>query len=109
MIKPKSIHNQDILDTYDKEYLYLSCVKFVKQVRLCFSSTLCNTHITSIRQLSNKYDPGLSSTIYNTHRVSMPSILRLLNPRAHYDSGEEGSLVRDVANAERHQRRCDLG
>lgn len=33
MIKPKSIHNPDVLEAYSHEYLYLGCVKFVKQVR----------------------------------------------------------------------------
>ena len=33
MIKPKSINNSDVLEAYSHEYLYLGCVKFVKQVR----------------------------------------------------------------------------
>lgn len=33
MIKPKSIHNPDVLEAYYLEYLYLACVKFVKQVK----------------------------------------------------------------------------
>eukprot|EP00249_Psilotum_nudum_P014637 c24931_g2_i1 orf=33-1100(+) len=32
-MKPKSIHNQDILDNFSKEYLYLQCVNFVKTVK----------------------------------------------------------------------------
>eukprot|EP01018_Ginkgo_biloba_P035919 Gb_10623 [translate_table: standard] len=32
-MKPKSIHNQDILDNFSHEYLYLSCVAFVKKVK----------------------------------------------------------------------------
>lgn len=32
-MKPKSIHNDDILDNFSKEYLYLSCVSFVKKVK----------------------------------------------------------------------------
>lgn len=32
MIKPKSIHNADILEAYSSTYLYLNCIKFVKQV-----------------------------------------------------------------------------
>ncbi|XP_077213282.1 phosphotyrosyl phosphatase activator (PTPA) family protein [Tasmannia lanceolata] len=32
-MKPKSIHNQDILDNFSDEYLYLSCVAFVKKVK----------------------------------------------------------------------------
>ncbi|KAI3901612.1 hypothetical protein MKW92_018408 [Papaver armeniacum] len=30
-MKPKSIHNQDILDNFSKEYLYISCIAFVKE------------------------------------------------------------------------------
>ncbi|XP_026391182.1 serine/threonine-protein phosphatase 2A activator-like isoform X2 [Papaver somniferum] len=30
-MKPKSIHNQDILDNFAKEYLYISCIAFVKE------------------------------------------------------------------------------
>eukprot|EP00798_Chlamydomonas_sp_ICE-L_P018678 gene18678-25197_t len=33
MIKPKSIHNQEIVEMYSDEYLYLACVRFVKQVK----------------------------------------------------------------------------
>ncbi|GLC35448.1 hypothetical protein PLESTB_000206100 [Pleodorina starrii] len=33
VIKPKSIHNPDILEAYADTYLYLNCVKFVKQVK----------------------------------------------------------------------------
>uniref|UniRef100_A0A0C9RI51 Serine/threonine-protein phosphatase 2A activator n=1 Tax=Wollemia nobilis TaxID=56998 RepID=A0A0C9RI51_9CONI len=32
-IKPKSIHNEDILSNFSHEYLYLSCVAFVKKVK----------------------------------------------------------------------------
>ncbi|KVH90309.1 Phosphotyrosyl phosphatase activator, PTPA [Cynara cardunculus var. scolymus] len=32
-MKPKSIHNEDILDNFSKEYLYLSCINFVKKVK----------------------------------------------------------------------------
>ncbi|KAG6553417.1 hypothetical protein Mapa_005152 [Marchantia paleacea] len=32
-MKPKSIHNQDILDHFSKEYLYLGCIEFVKKVK----------------------------------------------------------------------------
>ncbi|XP_068657330.1 uncharacterized protein [Aristolochia californica] len=32
-MKPKSIHNQDILDNFSEEYLYLSCVAFVNKVK----------------------------------------------------------------------------
>lgn len=33
MIKPKSIHNPDVLEGYSGEYMYLGCVSFVKQVK----------------------------------------------------------------------------
>ncbi len=32
VIRPRSIGNPEILDTYAEEYLYLNAVKFVKQV-----------------------------------------------------------------------------
>ncbi|KAL7605374.1 uncharacterized protein LOC111886219 [Lactuca sativa] len=32
-MKPKSIHNGDILDNFSKEYMYLSCIAFVKKVK----------------------------------------------------------------------------
>lgn len=32
-MKPKSIHNEDILENFSKEYLYLGCVNFVKKVK----------------------------------------------------------------------------
>ncbi|KAI3845474.1 hypothetical protein MKX03_023409 [Papaver bracteatum] len=32
-IKPKSIHNQDILDNFAEEYLYISCIAFVRKVK----------------------------------------------------------------------------
>ncbi|KAL6970141.1 hypothetical protein U1Q18_047353 [Sarracenia purpurea var. burkii] len=32
-MKPKSIHNEDILDNFSSEYLYLSCIAFVKKVK----------------------------------------------------------------------------
>ena len=33
MIKPKSINNEDIIEAYHEQYLYLGCVRFVKQVK----------------------------------------------------------------------------
>jgi serine/threonine-protein phosphatase 2A activator len=30
-IRPASIHSQEVLDTCGEDYLYLSCVRFVKQ------------------------------------------------------------------------------
>jgi serine/threonine-protein phosphatase 2A activator len=32
LIRPKSIHNEDLLSTYGDDYMYLACVKFVKSV-----------------------------------------------------------------------------
>ncbi|KAI3499074.1 hypothetical protein L1887_34867 [Cichorium endivia] len=32
-MKPKSIHNDDILENFSKEYMYLSCIAFVKKVK----------------------------------------------------------------------------
>lgn len=32
-MKPKSIHNPDILDNFSTEYMYLACVAFVKKVK----------------------------------------------------------------------------
>ncbi|KAK3001536.1 hypothetical protein RJ639_021079 [Escallonia herrerae] len=32
-MKPKSIHNDDILENFSNEYLYLSCILFVKKVK----------------------------------------------------------------------------
>ncbi|XP_011070459.1 serine/threonine-protein phosphatase 2A activator [Sesamum indicum] len=32
-MKPKSIHNEDILENFSNEYLYLSCIVFVKKVK----------------------------------------------------------------------------
>jgi serine/threonine-protein phosphatase 2A activator len=32
-MKPKSIHNPDILDNFSKEYMYLACVAYVKKIK----------------------------------------------------------------------------
>ncbi|CAK0782979.1 hypothetical protein CVIRNUC_006174 [Coccomyxa viridis] len=32
-IRPRSIHNKEILDTCSEDFMYLSCVRFVKQVK----------------------------------------------------------------------------
>ncbi|XP_057526748.1 uncharacterized protein LOC130805926 [Amaranthus tricolor] len=32
-MKPKSIHNDDILENFSKEYMYLSCIAFIKKVK----------------------------------------------------------------------------
>ncbi|XP_027100135.1 serine/threonine-protein phosphatase 2A activator isoform X1 [Coffea eugenioides] len=32
-MKPKSIHNEDILENFASEYLYLSCIVFIKKVK----------------------------------------------------------------------------
>ncbi|MED6123115.1 hypothetical protein PIB30_046217 [Stylosanthes scabra] len=32
-MKPKSIHNEDILENFSNEYLYLGCIAFVKKVK----------------------------------------------------------------------------
>lgn len=32
-MKPKSIHNADILEQYSKDYYYLACIAFIKQVK----------------------------------------------------------------------------
>lgn len=32
-MKPKSIHNEDILENFSKEYLYLGCISFVRKVK----------------------------------------------------------------------------
>uniref|UniRef100_A0A0D6QUK5 Serine/threonine-protein phosphatase 2A activator n=1 Tax=Araucaria cunninghamii TaxID=56994 RepID=A0A0D6QUK5_ARACU len=35
-MKPKSIHNQDILDNFSNDYVYLACVDFVKKTKKGF-------------------------------------------------------------------------
>uniref|UniRef100_A0A7C8Z9S3 Serine/threonine-protein phosphatase 2A activator n=1 Tax=Opuntia streptacantha TaxID=393608 RepID=A0A7C8Z9S3_OPUST len=32
-MKPKSIHNEDILENFSKEYLYLGCISFIRKVK----------------------------------------------------------------------------
>ncbi|GKV09374.1 hypothetical protein SLEP1_g20885 [Rubroshorea leprosula] len=32
-MKPKSIHNQDILENFSNEYMYISCIAFIKKVK----------------------------------------------------------------------------
>ncbi|XP_019453879.1 PREDICTED: serine/threonine-protein phosphatase 2A activator [Lupinus angustifolius] len=32
-MKPKSIHNTDILDNFSKEYMYLACIVFIRKVK----------------------------------------------------------------------------
>ncbi|KAK4804031.1 hypothetical protein SAY86_003848 [Trapa natans] len=32
-MKPKSIHNEDILENFSDEYMYLSCITFIKKVK----------------------------------------------------------------------------
>ncbi|XP_074274039.1 uncharacterized protein LOC141597470 [Silene latifolia] len=32
-MKPKSIHNEDILENFSKEYMYLSCIQFTRKVK----------------------------------------------------------------------------
>jgi len=32
-MKPKSIHNEDIIENFEKEFMYLACVAFVKKVK----------------------------------------------------------------------------
>nr|GEU30013.1 serine/threonine-protein phosphatase 2A activator [Tanacetum cinerariifolium] len=32
-MKPKSIHNEDILENFSNEYMYLQCIEFVKKVK----------------------------------------------------------------------------
>lgn len=34
LIRPKSIHNAELLEAYGEQYMYLAAVKFVKTVRL---------------------------------------------------------------------------
>lgn len=42
-ITPSSIHMQSVLDSNAADYLYLGCIKFVKQVRLTWPSIdVCN-------------------------------------------------------------------
>lgn len=31
-LKPKSIHNQEILEEFSKDYMYFSCIQFINQV-----------------------------------------------------------------------------
>ncbi|KAK3175496.1 hypothetical protein Dsin_032591 [Dipteronia sinensis] len=36
-MKPKSIHNHDILDNFSNEFMYLSCIAFIKKVKELFA------------------------------------------------------------------------
>lgn len=33
-IRPKSIHDDDVVSEFSKDYMYLSCVKFINSVRV---------------------------------------------------------------------------
>ena len=33
-LRPKSIHDSEILDEFSKDYMYLACIQFINSVRL---------------------------------------------------------------------------
>ena len=35
-IKPKSIHDNELVDEYAKDYMYLACIKFINSVGLLY-------------------------------------------------------------------------
>lgn len=35
-IRPKSIHDSELVDEYAKDYMYLACIKFINSVRLTY-------------------------------------------------------------------------
>jgi hypothetical protein len=37
-IRPKSIHDNDVVSEFSKDYMYLSCVKFINSVCACLLS-----------------------------------------------------------------------
>jgi len=36
-LRPKSIHDSEVVDEYSKDYMYLACIKFINSVRLFIS------------------------------------------------------------------------
>ena len=49
MCKHRSIHNKEILDTCSDDFMYLSCVRFVKQVRALLSPFCALTSIYELQ------------------------------------------------------------
>lgn len=48
-IRPKSIHDNDIVSEFSKDYMYLSCVKFINSVGIfCFVFVLLCYFATSL-------------------------------------------------------------
>lgn len=45
-IRPKSIHDDDIVSEFAKDYMYLSCVKFINSVSNTSWQCLCYTFVT---------------------------------------------------------------
>lgn len=45
-LRPKSIHDSDVVEEYSRDYMYLACIKFINSVRIL-------VHITEISLLLN--------------------------------------------------------
>lgn len=47
-LRPKSIHDPEILEAFAPQYMYLSCIAFINSVRSClYAATICLVANTS--------------------------------------------------------------
>jgi hypothetical protein len=53
-IRPTSIHSKDIVDEYAKDYMYLSCVKFVNQVHFIEHNIFQSLNAVQVKTASLK-------------------------------------------------------
>ncbi|CAG8578237.1 9939_t:CDS:2 [Ambispora gerdemannii] len=92
-IRPKSIHDKDVVDEYSKEYMYLACIKFINSVKtasLQWNSPMIND-ISGVKTW-NKINEGMI-------KMYKAEVLGKLPIMQHFMFGSlidfEGSLVND--------------
>lgn len=112
LLKPKSIHNEELLDAYGEQYMYLAAVKFVKAVRraalrvcaacVCAVGTCFRVHsglaVAAARGCVHQCIAGLPHTHSADLLLAMPT-----------HPGQEGLAARDEPHAGRREQRAELG
>jgi serine/threonine-protein phosphatase 2A activator len=105
-IKPKSIHNPDILELFSKDYMYLACIEFVNSVK----TASLRWHSPMLDDISgvktwNKVNEGMIK-MYKAEVFGKLPIMQ------HYWFGsllqfESDNVIHDGDDGDEHGENCD--
>ncbi|KAI9307316.1 Phosphotyrosyl phosphatase activator [Cunninghamella echinulata] len=112
-IKPKSIHNNEIVDEFSKDYMYLACIQFINSIKTTASLRWHSPMLDDISacKLWSKVNQGMIK-MYKADVLAKLPIMQhfMFGSLIHFDGGDDqaASLHDDCGHVHEHPECCGI-